>query len=140
MPNCYPCLILLLLGTKTDIVLFLSNLMLGKVDRLQKFCSLRNKIFVRILIFLVFFSKSGIQYLWQKEISIFKVQVQIKVVLGKNDYFFHQKFELHWWQMNGFLYWCSFYRKKIGAYISLKLIVWLIPTWIWYDLLAVSHL
>ena len=102
--------------------------------------SLRSKSFVCILIFLVFFSKSGIQYLWQKEISIFKVQVQIKVVLGKNDYFFHQKFELHWWQMNGFLYWCSFYRKKIGAYISLKLIVWLIPTWIWYDLLAVSHL
>ena len=95
MPNCYPCLILLLLGTKTDIVLFLSNLMLGKVDRLQKFCSLRNKIFVRILIFLVFFSKSGIQYLWQGEISICKVLVLIKVVPGKNDYFLHQKFELH---------------------------------------------
>ena len=28
--------------------------------------------------------------------------------------------------MNGFLYWCSFYQKIFGAYISHELIVWLI--------------
>ena len=66
--------------------------MLRKVDSLQKFCSLRNKIFVFILIFLAF-SKSSIQYLWQGEISICKVLVLIKVVPGKNDYFLHQKFK-----------------------------------------------
>ena len=56
--------------------------------------SLRNKIFVYINIS-VFFSRSGIQYLWQGEISICKLVVLIKVVPGKNDYFLHQKFELH---------------------------------------------
>ena len=68
--------------------------MLRKVDSLQKFRSRRDKMLVCILIFLVF-SKSGIQYLWQGEISICKVVVLIKVVPGKNDYFLHQKFELH---------------------------------------------
>ena len=59
--NRYAFLILLiqLWGTRTDIVLFLSSLMLRKVDSLQKFRSLRNKIFVCILILLVY-SKSGI--------------------------------------------------------------------------------
>ena len=43
--NRYACLILLiqLWGTKIDIVLFLSSLMLRKLDSLQKFRSLRNK-------------------------------------------------------------------------------------------------
>ena len=59
--NRYAFLILLiqLWGTKTDIVLFLSSLMLRKVDSLLKFGSLRNKIFVCILILLVY-SKSDI--------------------------------------------------------------------------------
>ena len=62
-----------------------------------KFRSWRNKIFLGILIFLVFlvFSKSGIQYLWYGEISVSKVPVPIKVVPAKNDYFLHQKFELN---------------------------------------------
>ena len=68
--------------------------MLRKKDSLQKFPSLRNKIFVFILIFLVI-SKSCIQYFWQGETSICKVLVLIKVVPGKNDYFLHQKFELY---------------------------------------------
>ena len=64
------------------------------MDNLKKFWSWHSKIFVGILIFLVF-SKSGIQYLWQEEISACKVLVPIKVVPVKNDYFLHQKFELH---------------------------------------------
>ena len=94
--NLYACSILLiqLWATKIDIVLFLSDLMLRKVDDLQKFCRGLNKIFVGILIFLVF-SKSGIQYLWQGKISVCKVLVPIKVVLLKNDCFLHPKFELH---------------------------------------------
>ena len=64
------------------------------MDNLKKFWSWRSKIFVGILIFLVF-SKSGIQCLWQGEISACKVLVPIKVVPVKNDYFLHQKFELH---------------------------------------------
>ena len=96
-----------------------------KVDNLQKFRSRRNKMFVGILIFLVF-SESDIQYLC--EISVCKVLVTIKVVPVKNDYFFYPKFELHrYQQMNKFLYWCSFYRKKVGAYISHELIGRLIP-------------
>ena len=87
-----------------------------KVDNLQKFRSRRNKMFVGILIFLVF-SESDIQYLC--EISVCKVLVTIKVVPVKNDYFLHPKFE--------FLYWRSFYRKKVGAYISHELIGRLIP-------------
>ena len=70
--NRYACLILLiqLWGTKIDIALFLSSLMLRKVDSLQKLRSRRDKMFVCILIFLVF-SKSGIQYLWQGELTLF---------------------------------------------------------------------
>ena len=79
-----------------------------KVDNLQKFRSRRNKVFVGILIFLVF-SELGIQYLWQGEISVCKVLVPIKVVPVKNDYFLHPKIELHRYrEMNGFLYWHSF--------------------------------
>ena len=57
MRNRYAFLILLIQqwDTKIDVVLFLSSLMLRKVDNLQKFCSLRNKILVFILIFLVSF-------------------------------------------------------------------------------------
>ena len=48
--------------------------------------------------------------MWQGEISIFKLLVPIKVVLVKNDYFLYPKFEMHrYQQMNGFLYWRSFY-------------------------------
>ena len=68
--------------------------MLRKKDSLQKFRSLRNKIFACILIFLVI-SKPRIQFFCQGEISICKVLVLIKVVPGKNDYFLHQKFELY---------------------------------------------
>ena len=49
------------------------------MDNLQKFCSRRNKFFTVILIFLVF-RKSGIQYLWQGEISACEILVPIKVV------------------------------------------------------------
>ena len=49
--NLYTYLVLLiqLSGTKIDIVLFLSSLMLRKLDSLQKRHSLCNKIFVCIL-------------------------------------------------------------------------------------------
>ena len=83
-------LLIQLWGTKIDVVFFLSSLILRKLDSLQKRFRLRNKIFV-----FSFFSKLGIQYLWQGEISVCKVLVLIKVVPGKNDYFLHQKFELH---------------------------------------------
>ena len=63
--------------------------MLRKVDTLQKFRSLRNKVFACIMNISSFSSKSGIQYLEQGEISICKVLVLIKVVPGKNDYFLH---------------------------------------------------
>ena len=76
-----------------------------KVDNLQKFCSRSNKIFVGTLIFLVFFSKSGIQYFWQGKISVCKLPVPIEIVQMKNNYFRHPKFESHTIQeMNGFLY------------------------------------
>ena len=111
-----------------------------KVDNLQKFRRRRNKIFVIIFFFLVF-SKSDIQYLWQGEISVCKVLVPIKLVPVKNDYFLHPKFKLHrYQQMNGFLYWISFYWKRNGTYISHEIIAWLIPIWIWYDLLTVSQI
>ena len=64
------------------------------MDNLRKFRSQCSKIFVGILIFLVF-SKLGIQYLWQGEISDCSVLVPIKLVPRKNDYFLHQKFELY---------------------------------------------
>ena len=38
------------------------------MDNLEKFRSRRNNVFVGILIFLAF--KSGIQFLWQGEISV----------------------------------------------------------------------
>ena len=82
----YACLILLiqLWGTKID-VLFLSSLILRKVDSLQKFCiACVTKLFVRILVFLGF-SKSSIQYLWEGEISHRKVLVLIKVVPAKSE-------------------------------------------------------
>ena len=110
------------------------------MDNLQRFGSLRNKCFVDISIILVFF-KSGIQYMWQGEISVCKVLVPVKVVLVKNDYFLFPKFELRkYHQINGFLYWCSFYWKKYGACISHNLIVRLIQTWIWYDQLTVNQI
>ena len=56
-----------------------------KVDNFQNFCSQCNKIFDGILIFLVV-SNSGIQHLWQGEISACKVLVPIKVVPVKNDH------------------------------------------------------
>ena len=94
-----------------------------KVDNLLKFRSRRNKIFVGLLFFLDF-SESGIQYLWQGEISVCNVLVRIKVVPVKNDHFLDQKFKLHkCQQMNVFLYWRSFYWKKFGVYISHELIV-----------------
>ena len=57
--------------------------MLRKVDTLQKFRSLRNKVFACIMNISSFSSKSGIQYLEQGEISICKVLVLIKVVPGE---------------------------------------------------------
>ena len=57
----------------------------------------------------------------------------------KNDDFLHPKFELHTYQqMNGFLYGFLLLKKKCGAYISHELIVRLIPTWIWFDLLKIN--
>ena len=86
---------------------------LEKLVNLQKFCGRHSKVFVGILVFPLF-SKPGIQYLWQGEIGVCKILVPIKVVPVKNDNFLHPKFELHrCQQMNGFLYWCSFYWKTI---------------------------
>ena len=70
-----------------------------KFDVKKKWIIWRNFVadmlkFLDVLIFLVF-SKPGIQYLWQVEMSICKVLVPNKVVPLKNDYFFHQKLELH---------------------------------------------
>ena len=58
----------------------------SQVDSLQQFRSLRNKIFVCILIFQVFFRHS---VLVAREISICKVLMIIKIVQGTNDYFPH---------------------------------------------------
>ena len=78
------------------------------MDNLQKFRSRSNIVFVGILIFLVFFSKSAIQVFWQGEVSVCKVLVPIKIVPVKNNYFLHPEFESHTFQqMNGFLYWRS---------------------------------
>ena len=87
MRNIYACLILLiqLWATKIDIALFLSSLMSRKSSK--NFVAGVAKFFMGILIFLVF-SKSGIHYLWQGEISVCKVLVPIKVVPVKTDYFF----------------------------------------------------
>ena len=56
----YACLSLLiqLWATKIDIVLFLSSLILRKVDNLHKFRSRRSKIFVGVLIILLFLSQA----------------------------------------------------------------------------------
>ena len=52
--------------------------------------------------------------MWEGEINVCKVLVPIKVVLVENDYLLYPKFELHrYQQMNRFLYWRSFYWKKI---------------------------
>ena len=48
-------LLIQLWDTKSDVDLFLSSLILKKVDSLQKCLNLRNKIFVFILKFLAFF-------------------------------------------------------------------------------------
>ena len=93
-----------------------------------------------ILMFPVF-SKSSIQYLWQKKISVCKVLAPIKVRPVKNNYFLFPKFELHrYQQINGFLYWRSFYWKRFGAYISHELIFRLTPIWIWYNLFTISQI
>ena len=89
----------------------------------------------------IFLSKSEMQHLCHRENNVCNVLVPIKVVLIKNDYSLHPKFELHTYQqMNGFLYWRSFHWKKYGSYISHELIVQLIPTWIWFDLLTIIHI
>ena len=90
-----------------------------------------------------FFCKSGIQYLCKGKlvfVLVLVLLVPIKVVPVRNDYFLHSKFESHTYQqMNEFLHWRSCYRKKYGAYISHELIVRLIPTWIWFDLVTIIH-
>ena len=55
------------------------------------------KFLVGILILIVFFLSQvlSIDYMWQVEIIAFQVVVPIKVVLVKNDYFRHSKFESH---------------------------------------------
>ena len=84
--NFYACLILRIQPWATKIDFFFYQIWCPeKVDNLQKFCSRRNKIFADMLIFLVF-SKSGIHYLCQGEISACKVL--IKGVPVKNDHYF----------------------------------------------------
>ena len=79
------------------------------MDNLLKFLSRRNEVSVGILILAVF-SMSGIQYLWQREVSVCKVLIPNKYSVGiqylwqgeinvckvlmpvKNDYFLHPKF------------------------------------------------
>ena len=89
----YACLILLiqLRATKIDIVWFLQSLILRKSGQFAEIYSRRNKIFVGMLIILVF-SKPGIQNMWEREISVCKVVVPIQVVLVKNVYFLYPKF------------------------------------------------
>ena len=84
---------------------------------------------------------SSPEYLRQGEISVCKVPVIIKEVPVKNNYFLHPKFELHrYQQVNGFPYCHSFCWKKYGAYIIQELIMRLMLTWIWYDLIKVSQI
>ena len=52
---------------------------------LQKFIACVTK-FLCVYWYFQFLSKSGIHYLWQGEISIWKVLVLSKVILGNNDY------------------------------------------------------
>ena len=63
---------------------------------------------------------SSPEYLRQGEIIVWKVLVLIKVVLVKNDYFFHPKFELHWYF--GFLHWRSFYWKNMAHILVTSLL------------------
>ena len=65
--------------------------MLRKVNNL-KFRGQPNNFCVYINISSFF--KWDIQYFWQREISICKVLVPIKVVPPKNNYFLHQKLEI----------------------------------------------
>ena len=91
--NLYACLILQIQLWTTKINVFFYQIWPPeKVDNFQKFCSRHNKIFPDILIFLVF-SKSGIQYLWQGEISACKVLVAIKVVPVKNDHYYSRIYQ-----------------------------------------------
>ena len=87
--NLYACLIFRIQLWATEINIFFYQIWCPeKVDNLQKFYSWRNKIFASMLIFIVF-SKSGIQYLWQGEISASNVLVPINVVPVKNDYYYY---------------------------------------------------
>ena len=82
----------------------LSSILRKKVDNLLKVSSQRTKNFGGYVNFSSF-SESGIQYLWQEEIGVFKVLVPVKILLVKNNYFLRPKFEFHrYQQMNGFLY------------------------------------
>ena len=114
-------------ATKTWYCFISCKFNVEKVDNLQKFRSWR---------------KSGIQYIGkEKLVFVKKVLVPIKVVRVKNYDFLHPNFKLHrYHQMNKFLCWCSFYWNNIGTYISHELIVRLMPTWIWYDLLSESQI
>ena len=97
------------------------------------------KFLVGILILIVFFLSRAlsIHYLWQGEIIVFQVLVPIKVVLVKNDYFRHPKFESHFSKWMDFCTGAAFIEKKYGIYLSHELIARLIATWIWSDLLKV---
>ena len=86
------------------------------MDNLQKFCSRRNKVFAVFLIFLVFF-KSGVQYLWQREISACKVLMPIKIVPVKNDHFLNPKFELTQISANEWVSVLAQFLPKIIRYI-----------------------
>ena len=105
----YTCLIFLIqCGPRKLILFYFYQIWCSeKVDNLQKFRSRSNKVFVDILIFLVFSSKSGIRH---SVVSVCKVLVSIKVVPVRNNYFGNPKFESHTFQqMNGFLCCRSFY-------------------------------
>ena len=58
------------------------SLILRKSGQFAEIYSRRNKIFVGMLIILVF-SKPGIQNMWEREISVCKVVVPIQVGLVK---------------------------------------------------------
>ena len=68
------------------------------------------QMFCRYILFLVFLSQAFITCGKGKSVFVNAVLVPIKVMLVKNDYFLLPKLELHsFQQMNGFLYWYSFY-------------------------------
>ena len=124
------CMLILLIQLwqqKLDIVLFLSSLILKKWIICRNFVADISQAF----------SICGKEKLGFVKI----VLVPIKVVRVKNYGFLHPNFELHrCHQMNKFLCWCSLYWNNIGTYISHELIVRLIPTWIWNDLLSESQI